>query len=76
MRGDKANSRRAHGRGADALSVCRASIEPPAEPAPEEVFDNRAADEPDCADAHRAAAGDVLPPGGPQTARSRVDTEV
>lgn len=76
MKGDKANPRRARGPGAGALSVCRASIGLSARSAAEEVFDNSAADEPDRTDAHRAAAGDVLPPRRPQKARCRVDTEV
>jgi hypothetical protein len=76
MKGDKANPRRASGPGAGALSVRRASIGLSARSAAEEVFDNPAANDPDCADAHRAAAGDVLPPAGPQMARRRVDTEV
>jgi len=77
MKGDMANPRRARGPGTGALSVCRASIGLSARSAAEEeVFDNSAADEPDRTDAHRAAACDVLRPGGPQTARCRVDTEV
>jgi hypothetical protein len=71
-----ANARRAPGRRAAGPSIRLASIKPPALPAPEEVFDNPAANDPDRADAHRTAAGDVLPPRGPQMARLRVDTDV